>query len=208
MVVQTRLEEKWNTISHAAGAVMGLFGLVVLFLYNTNKPWSVFSIVVYGVSIIVLFSASALYHATKTEDKKRKFRIVDHISIYLLIAGTYTPVLLLLLPESKGWLLFCLVWGIAAVGTVLKLFFTGKFGVLSTLLYLVMGWLIVLDFEALKLLMNPDGIHLLWAGGAFYTIGIIFYAIEKIPFHHVIWHFFVLGGAICHYFMILNYVIR
>ncbi|CAM1367695.1 PAQR family membrane homeostasis protein TrhA [Tenacibaculum xiamenense] len=208
MDFQTPLEEKWNTISHAVGAFMGVFGLVALLMYNTNRPWSIFSIVIYGISIIVLFSASALYHAAKTEEKKRKFRIVDHISIYLLIAGTYTPVVLLLLAESKGWLLFYLVWGIALVGAILKLFFTGRFGFLSTLLYLVMGWLIVLDFQALKLAMNPEGIQLLWGGGAFYTIGIIFYAIKKIPFHHVIWHFFVLGGAICHYFMILNYVIR
>ncbi len=208
MDFQTPLEEKWNTISHAAGAVMGVFGLVGLLVYNTIQPWSIFSIVVYGVSIIILFSASALYHAMKTEEKKRKFRIVDHISIYLLIAGTYTPVVLLLLSDSKGWLLFSLVWGIALVGAILKLFYTGKFGFLSTLLYLVMGWLIVLDFQALELAMDPRGIQLLWAGGAFYTIGIIFYAIKKIPFHHVIWHFLVLGGAICHYFMILNYVIQ
>ena len=187
---------------------MGIFGLIGLLIYNENEPWSVFSIVVYGVSIVVLFSASALYHAMKTEDKKRKFRIIDHISIYLLIAGTYTPVVLLLLLDSKGWLLFSLVWGIALVGAILKLFYTGKFGFLSTLLYLVMGWLIVLDFQALELAMNQDGLHLLWAGGAFYTIGIIFYAVKKIPFHHVIWHFFVLGGAICHYFMVLNHVIK
>ena len=208
MDFQTPLEEKWNTISHAVGAIMGIFGLIGLLIYNENEPWSVFSIVVYGVSIVVLFSASALYHAMKTEDKKRKFRIIDHISIYLLIAGTYTPVVLLLLLDSKGWLLFSLVWGIALVGAILKLFYTGKFGFLSTLLYLVMGWLIVLDFQALELAMNQDGLHLLWAGGAFYTIGIIFYAVKKIPFHHVIWHFFVLGGAICHYFMVLNHVIK
>ena len=208
MDIQTPTEEKWNTISHAVGAVMGIFGLAILLLVNTNKPWSVFSIIVYGISVVVLFSASALYHATKTEERKRKFRIIDHISIYLLIAGTYTPVLLLLLSQSKGWLLFFIVWGIAFIGAILKLFYTGKYGFLSTFLYLFMGWLIVFDFEALKLAMSQDGLHLLWAGGAFYTIGIIFYAVKKIPFHHVIWHFFVLGGAICHYFMVLNHVIK
>ena len=174
---------------------------------STHKPWSTFSIIVYGLSVIILFSASALYHAAKSERKKQYYRIVDHVSIYLLIAGTYTPVVLLLLAFSKGWLLFWLVWGIAAIGAVLKLFFTGKFGIISTLLYLVMGWLIVIDFKALVEVMPANGLQLLMAGGAFYTIGIIFYAIRKIPFNHVIWHFFVLGGAICHYFMILNYVV-
>lgn len=207
MKAQTPFEEKLNTLSHALGAFLGVVGLIVLLLKSTHKPWSTFSIIVYGLSVIILFSASALYHAAKSERKKQYYRIVDHVSIYLLIAGTYTPVVLLLLAFSKGWLLFWLVWGIAAIGAVLKLFFTGKFGIISTLLYLVMGWLIVIDFKALVEVMPANGLQLLMAGGAFYTIGIIFYAIRKIPFNHVIWHFFVLGGAICHYFMILNYVV-
>ncbi|MGG8496333.1 PAQR family membrane homeostasis protein TrhA [Tenacibaculum sp. TC6] len=207
MKAQTAFEEKLNTLSHALGAFLGVVGLIVLLLKSTHKSWSTFSIIVYGLSVIILFSASALYHAAKSERKKQYYRIVDHVSIYLLIAGTYTPVVLLLLAFSKGWLLFWLVWGIAAIGAILKLFFTGKFGIISTLLYLVMGWLIMIDFKALVEVMPSNGLQLLMAGGAFYTIGIIFYAIRKIPFNHVIWHFFVLGGAICHYFMILNYVI-
>lgn len=207
MKAQTAFEEKLNTLSHALGAFLGVVGLIILLLKSSHKPWSTFSIIVYGLSVIILFSASALYHAAKSERKKQYYRIVDHVSIYLLIAGTYTPVVLLLLAFSKGWLLFWLVWGIAAIGAVLKLFFTGKFGIISTLLYLVMGWLIVIDFKALVEVMPANGLQLLMAGGAFYTIGIIFYAIRKIPFNHVIWHFFVLGGAICHYFMILNYVV-
>ena len=207
MKAQTAFEEKLNTLSHALGAFLGVVGLIILLLKSSHKPWSTFSIIVYGLSVIILFSASALYHAAKSERKKQYYRIVDHVSIYLLIAGTYTPVVLLLLAFSKGWLLFWLVWGVAAVGAILKLFFTGKFGIISTLLYLVMGWLIVIDFKALVEVMPANGLQLLMAGGAFYTIGIIFYAIRKIPFNHVIWHFFVLGGAICHYFMILNYVI-
>ena len=207
MKLQTSQEEKWNTISHAIGAFLGLLGLIALLNKETNNFWSTFSIVIYGISTIILFSASALYHATKTEEKKRKYRIIDHISIYFLIAGTYSPVVLGLLAESKGWLLFGLVWGIALVGSILKLFYTGKFKFLSTLLYLVMGWLIILDFEALKQAMDPKGIQLLWTGGVFYSIGIIFYMIKQIPFHHVIWHFFVLGGAISHYLMIFKYVV-
>lgn len=205
---QTAFEEKLNAITHGIGALLGIAALVLLILFETNKTrWSLFSVIIYGISIIVLFSASTLYHAVKDESKKHVFRIVDHISIYLLIAGTYTPVLLITLNESLGWPLFGVVWGIAAFGIVLKIFFTGKFGVFSTLLYLVMGWLIVFDFNNLSTLVNKDAIMLLFAGGIAYTGGIIFYAIEKIPYNHVIWHVFVLAGAICHFFMIFFYII-
>ncbi|GAA4304211.1 PAQR family membrane homeostasis protein TrhA [Aestuariibaculum suncheonense] len=208
MRVQTPLEEKLNATSHAIGAVFGAVGLVMLLLFNTHKtPYSLFSVVVYGLSIIVLFSASTLYHAVKHEKNKHYFRIVDHIGIYILIAGSYTPVLLISLTKSLSWPLFWVVWGIAAFGVVLKLFFTGRFSVFSTLLYLVMGWLIVFDFSHLSSVMQSNGILLLFAGGLAYTVGIIFYAIEKIPYNHVIWHLFVLAGAICHFFMIFFYVI-
>lgn len=124
-----------------------------------------------------------------------------------MIAGTYTPVLLILLKDSLGWPLFFAVWGIALFGTVLKLFFTGKFEIFSTLLYLIMGWLIVIDYTTLSAIIDPNGIFWLFAGGLFYTVGIVFYRVQKIPFNHVIWHFFVLAGAICNFFMIFWYVI-
>jgi hemolysin III len=164
-------------------------------------------VVVYGLSFIILFSASALYHSSKNENHKHYYRIVDHISIYLLIAGTYTPVTLITLSESRGWLLFGLVWGIAVFGVILKLFFTGRFEIFSTLLYLVMGWLIVFDFSYLVDHMATNGLLLLFSGGLFYTVGIVFYVVHKIPFNHLIWHLFVLAGAICHFFMIFFYVI-
>jgi len=143
----------------------------------------------------------------KDEKRKHYFRILDHISIYLLIAGTYTPVLLITLEQSLGWPLFWVVWGIAVFGVILKLFFTGRFEIFSTLLYLIMGWLIMFDFATLSSLMNPTGIYLFVAGGLCYTVGILFYAVHRIPFNHVIWHLFVLGGAICHFLMILLYVV-
>lgn len=205
---QTHLEEQLNTYSHGFGVLLGLVGLVLLLVYKTpNIPWSLFSVLVYGSSIIVLFMASTLYHSAQNESRKHYFRIVDHISIYLLIAGTYTPVLLLLLPDSSGWLLFWVVWGIAAFGVILKLFFTGKFEAFSTLLYLVMGWLIIFDYSALAAHIAPEGLRLLFYGGACYTLGIVFYALQKIPFNHVIWHLFVLAGAICHFLMVFWYVI-
>ncbi|GAB4162614.1 MAG: hemolysin III family protein [Winogradskyella sp.] len=209
MRTQTKQEELLNAWSHGIGAALGIVALVLLIVFSDNntKPWSLFSVIIYGISIIVLFLASTLYHAVKGERRKHYFRIIDHISIYLLIAGTYTPVLLILLRDSNGWPLFWIVWGIAAFGLILKLFFTGKFEVFSTLLYLVMGWLIIFDFSNLSDAIGPAGVLWLFAGGLSYTVGIIFYAIQRIPYNHVIWHLFVLGGAICHFFMIFNHVI-
>lgn len=205
---QSALEERLNAWSHGLGAALGIVGLVLLIVFlKQNTPYALFSVIVYGISIIILFLASTFYHAVSGERRKHYFRIVDHISIYLLIAGTYTPVLLITLPDSLGWVLFWIVWGIAAFGVILKLFFTGRFELFSTLLYLVMGWLIVFDFSTLANRMENNGLLLLFSGGLFYTVGIVFYAIDKIPYNHVIWHFFVLGGAICHFFMVYFFVI-
>lgn len=205
---QSDFEERLNAWTHGLGALLGIAGLVLLISYSKHKTdWSLFSVILYGFSIILLFSASALYHSVKGEKRRYYFRIIDHVSIYVLIAGTYTPVVLIGLSESMGWHLFWIVWAIAGFGLILKLFFTGKFEIFSTLLYVLMGWLIVLDFSNLSTLLGTNGIALLVAGGAFYTIGILFYIVERIPYHHVIWHLFVLGGAICHYLMIFLYVI-
>jgi hemolysin III len=165
------------------------------------------SIVFYGLSIIILYTSSTIYHAIEDIKWKSIWRKLDHISIYLLIAGTYTPVSLIVLEKGSGWLIFWIVWGIAIFGTVLKIFFTGKLEFLSVLLYLVMGWLVVIDFQSLIENTTFYGLNLLMIGGAFYTLGIIFYAIERIPYNHVIWHFFVLGGSISHYIFILTDVI-
>lgn len=205
---QTELEEQLNALSHGMAALLGIVALVLLIIFNSNKTeYSLFSVIIYGISIIVLFSVSALYHAIKREKHKHVFRVLDHISIYLLIAGTYTPVCLIALEQSKGWHLFWVVWGIAALGFILKLFFTGRFEALSLMLYLAMGWLVVFDFTYLSQTLGPQGILWLFAGGLFYTLGIVFYAIERIPYNHVIWHVFVLAGALCHFFMVFWYVI-
>ena len=208
MRLQTDFEEKLNAWSHGLGAVLGLIGLILLVVFlQKETPYALLSVIVYGLSIVILFLASTFYHSVRSERRKHYFRILDHISIYILIAGTYTPVLLIILPDSLGWQLLYIVWGIAAFGLILKIFFTGRFEIFSTLLYLVMGWLIIFDFPALIERMASNGVYLLYAGGAFYTIGIIFYIFQRIPFNHVIWHFFVLGGAICHFLMIYWYVI-
>ncbi|MUU78443.1 PAQR family membrane homeostasis protein TrhA [Winogradskyella endarachnes] len=208
MRVQTKHEEKLNAWTHGFGAVLGLVALILFIIKTDNaQPWHLFSVIVYGLSIIILFTASTLYHSIEDEKQKHYFRIVDHVSIYLLIAGTYTPILLISLTESLGWTLFWTVWGIALFGVILKLFFTGRFEIFSTLLYLVMGWLIIFDFTNASAALGSQGVLWLFAGGLFYTVGIIFYAFHKIPYNHVIWHLFVLAGAICHFFMIYMYVI-
>lgn len=208
MLVKISLEEKLNTLSHTFGALMGIVALVLLITFNSNKTdWSSFSVIIYGLSIIILFTASALYHATKDVSYNHIFRIIDHISIYVLIAGTYTPICLILLEQSLGHTLFWIEWGIAFFGMVLKIFFTGRLEVFSITLYLVMGWLIVFDFSNLSQAIGNKGILLLFAGGLAYTVGIVFYAIKKIPYNHVIWHLFVLAGAMFHFFMIFFYVI-
>ena len=207
MRLQSPFEEKLNALTHGIGAFLSLIGLTLLIAFDTNKtPNSLFSVIVYGSSVLLLFTASTLYHSAKDDKKKHYFRILDHISIYFLIAGTYTPVLVIILFDSLGWILLYIVWGIAAFGIVLKLFFTGKYEIFSTLLYLAMGWLIVFDFSELSYKINEGKLFLI-TGGVSYTIGIVFYAIKSIPYNHVIWHLFVLMGALCHFLMIFYYVI-
>jgi hemolysin III len=201
-------EELLNTISHVVGTVFGIVGLFLLLTKNSEKnTYATISIVVYSLTFILMFVASSLYHYVSNIEIKRKLRIVDHINIYFLIAGTYTPICLIALVNGKGWTIFYIVWGIAAIGTLLKLFFIGKFEILSLILYLAMGWLAVYDFESIEKYVSSEGVQLLFLGGAFYTLGIFFYAIDKIPYNHFIWHLFVLGGAVSHWLMIYNYVV-
>lgn len=195
-------EEKWNAYSHALGIVLAILGSMYLFQKDLESTLLFWSVMVYCISLVLLFSASTVYHAIKNPKLKKKLRVLDHISIYYLIAGTYTPVCFTILIDSKGWLLFYLVWGTALLGTVLKLFFTGKFEVFSLLLYAIMGWIVVIDMSYLIQNMSSEGLFWLSTGGAFYTIGILFYAIKRIPYNHLIWHFFVLGGAISHWMLI------
>ncbi|AEM71294.1 channel protein, hemolysin III family [Allomuricauda ruestringensis DSM 13258] len=199
------LEEKLNAYSHALGIVLAGIGGLLLFKNDLESiPFMKGSIIAYTSSLLLLFTASTIYHAVQNPKLKKRLRILDHISIYYLIAGTYTPVCLSVLLPSKGWLLFYLVWGIALFGTILKIFFTGRFEAFSLVLYGVMGWLIVIDLPYLVEYMSSSGLLYLAAGGAFYTIGIVFYAVKKIPYNHLIWHFFVLGGAISHWLLVLE----
>ena len=197
------VEERWNAYSHGIGIALGVLGAYFLFSRQIQST-NFWSILIYSASNILLFTASTWYHSATHPPLKRKLRILDHISIYYLIAGTYTPISIWVLKDSNGILLLWLVWGIAIFGTFLKLFFTGRFEVFSLMLYGIMGWLIVIDFTFLIEQMNYKGLLYLAIGGAFYTLGMFFYAYKRIPYNHLIWHFFVLGGAISHWFMIYS----
>ncbi|MDC6389903.1 hemolysin III family protein [Maribacter sp. PR1] len=196
-------EEIYNTVSHIVGTLFSIIGFIILLNVNTNKSeYAGLSLIIYSVTLVSMFSVSSAYHIVLSEHYKRKLRILDHINIYYLIAGTYTPVALITLLNGNGWFIFYIVWFIAALGTLLKLFFTGRYEYISLFLYLGMGWLIIFDFENLMNNTTTIGVFLLFLGGLFYTVGILFYAIEKIRYNHFIWHLFVLAGAICHWFFI------
>lgn len=202
--IQDTREEKWNVATHLIGLIIGALAGVALFIlaYNPRIPYLSVSIIVYVLSLIVLYAASTAYHYAVRPTLKKRFRIFDHLSIYILIAGTYTPVCLLALPSESGiWLLFA-VWGIALVGTLFKLFLTGKFDKFSAILYLAMGWLAILEADALIESLGTGALTALIIGGAFYTIGVVFYLWEKLYFHHVIWHLFVLAGSTAHFVMV------
>ncbi|MAO09257.1 MAG: hemolysin III family protein [Alteromonas sp.] len=196
----TKEEELWNIITHGAGVLLSLLGVILLLLFNERaNDFSILSIILYSGSLLFLYSASTLYHLVTKPRLKHFFRKLDHIGIYFLIAGTYTPVALISLVDTSGWTIFWTVWIIAIIGTLLKIFFTGKFEKLSLLLYLAMGWLIVFDLQNVWNLHSALGITLLGLGGVFYTLGTIFYANDKIPYNHAIWHCFVLAGSISHF---------
>jgi hemolysin III len=168
---------------------------------------AIVSAAIFGTTLIVMYGSSTLYHAITHTKVKKVFQQFDHASIYFLIAGTYTPVTLLALGGAWGWSIFSVVWGAAIVGIFLKFAYPGRFEKLSLMLYLLMGWMIVIATEPLLSSMESAGLWLLLAGGLSYTVGIIFYVWDKLTFNHAIWHLFVLGGSILHYFMVLIYII-
>ncbi|MCA9922720.1 MAG: hemolysin III family protein [Anaerolineales bacterium] len=202
-------EEIWNGITHGIGAGLSIAGLTVLVLLAAmnGDSWRVVSFSIYGSTLVLLYLASTLYHSIQIPKVKQILRRFDHAAIYLLIAGTYTPFLLVNLRGRLGWTLLAVVWGIALVGIVFRTIFFGRFEVLATIGYVLMGWLIVVAFKEMLLVIPPGGIALIIAGGLTYTVGVIFYAWKKLPYNHAIWHLFVLGGSICHYFAMLFHVL-
>ena len=201
-------EEKLNIWSHAFGIFLSIIALVLLIIKAVQQDniWMMISFPIFGVSLILLYLASTLYHASKEPQKRFKLKVFDHAAIYVLIAGSYTPFTLVSLNGETGWLIFSMVWVMAFTGIILKLFFTGKFKVISTAMYVLMGWLIVFYFQDLTARLHEKGVFYLILGGVLYTIGAILYSIKKIKFNHAIFHFFVLAGSFCHFLSIYLYV--
>ena len=201
-------EEKLNIWSHAFGIFLSIIALVLLIIKAVQQDniWMMISFPIFGVSLILLYLASTLYHASQEPQKRFKLKVFDHAAIYVLIAGSYTPFTLVSLNGETGLLIFSMVWVMAFTGIILKLFFTGKFKIVSTAMYVLMGWLIIFYFQDLTAHLHEKGVFYLILGGVLYTIGAILYSIKKIKFNHAIFHFFVLAGSFCHFLSIYLYV--
>jgi len=202
-------EEIASSITHGIGAVLSLAGAAWLIIYAAlyGNAWHIVSVSVFGFSLIVLFTMSTLYHSFQKPRVKKIFRILDHASIFILIAGTYTPFTLVSLRGEWGWTLFGIVWGLAVAGIISKVFLIEKWPALSTAIYIAMGWLIVIATRPLLAAIPTGGLVFLLAGGLCYTAGTVFYVVKRIPYHHMIWHLFVLAGSLCHFFAVMMYII-
>ena len=204
----TPAEEKINVLSHGSGLILSVTGLILLVVKASlfGDVWHIVSFSIFGVSLCLLYCASTIYHYSRIPKIRKRLKIFDHASIYVLIAGTYTPIALVTLHGTIGWILFGVAWGSALTGIVLKLFFTGKYNRLSTSMYLLMGWIVVLVAKPLINSLPANGMIWLIAGGIAYTIGAILYSIPSIKFNHAVFNLFVLIGSFCHFMMIYFYV--
>ena len=206
---QKNTEEILNYASHGIAAIASIFGIIVLIINSSKQEWSLFSAIVYGSSLIILYTFSTLYHMATNQKIKHIYRIIDHCSIFVLIAGTYTPILLVSIRGSTGWWMFGIQWSLVLIGLIFKLFYTGKYESISLLIYIIMGWMIVFKWNYLTSAISDSAFYLLLAGGIIYTIGIFFYLLDsKIKYFHFVWHLFVIIGSTLHYVMIFKYVIN
>ena len=206
--IDTNNEEFWNTVTHFTGLILTLIGIPFLFFYNTHISFlSLFSLSLFSLGLVMVYGFSTIYHRVSEINLKRKLKVLDHISVFYLILGSYAPVCLITLYDYSGVFIFSAVLIIAIIGTILKIFYTGRLEILFLLFYLTMGWLILIDIRTLFDIINTKAKVLLIAGGISYTVGVLFYAFDKIKFFHSIWHVFVLAGSVFHYSMILFYII-
>ncbi|OMF22367.1 hemolysin D [Paenibacillus sp. FSL H8-0548] len=205
----SKREEVANAVTHGIGAVLSIAALVVLIVFAATKGTAVHvvSFTIYGSAMLLLYAASTLVHSTPEGKAKRVFESLDHSFIYVFIAGTYTPILLHIVQGKLGWVLFGIVWGAAVIGAGFKAFFASRFLFTSTILYILMGWIIVFAWKLLTEHLAPGGVQLLVTGGLLYTFGTVFYMWRSFPYHHAVWHLFVLAGSIVHFFAILLYVL-
>jgi len=199
-------EEIANAVSHGIGIALSITGLIFLVLkgIEASSALAVTAGAIFGATLILLYTASTLYHSIPKKSVKPVLRRLDHIAIYLLIAGTYTPFMLVGVGGAWGWSILGTIWGLALAGFVFKIFFIGRWGKTSTAIYVFMGWLCVIAIKPMLENLPSTSLWLLAAGGLFYTSGVIFYGWKKLPYSHAIWHLFVLGGSVCHYFAVMH----
>jgi len=207
--IYTKREEIANAITHGVGALLSIVALVYLLIYSINHGSAahIVSFSIYGASMILLYLCSTLLHSLREGKLKDIFEMLDHASIYVFIAGSYTPILLLVVKGSLGITLLSVVWSIALVGIIFKVFFTKRFLFLSTMIYIGMGWLIVFAIDPVIERLAFEGLTMLVMGGVLYTVGTIFYMWRLFPFHHAVWHLFVVGGSAFHFFTMFFYVL-
>ncbi len=200
-------EEIANSLTHGLGIIFSITGMVVLMVSTSGSGdfWRIVSCAVFGIALILLYTTSTLYHGIQVPNVKSLMRILDHSAIFLLIAGTYTPFTLVNLRGPWGWSLFGVIWGIALLGIIFQMTLLRKWVGISVALYVLMGWAIVVAIKQLLAAVAPSGLILLLAGGLAYTCGVVFYVWRKLPYHHAIWHLFVLAGSAFHYFAVLFY---
>lgn len=207
-VSKWNIEEILNAVTHGIGAVLALTALLaMLWIYNDGGTWHLMSCVIYGGSLVLLYLMSTLYHSFTNEKLKAWFKFFDHAAIYIVIAGNYTPFALIPLHGSFGWTIFGVVWTLAALGVIFQLFFVRRFRILATICYLLMGWFAVVMIQPLQEMLPIEAIYWMVGGGLFYTVGAVFYLIKRIPYHHAIWHLFVLAGSAAHFVAIVHFVL-
>ena len=202
-------EELANSLTHGLGAGLSVAGLVLLVVSSSRfgNAWHVVSTAIFGTTLVLLYTSSTLYHSFRGAQIKQVLRKLDHAAIFLLIAGTYTPFVLVTLRGPWGWSLFGVVWGLAIIGVALKFWFAGRYRLVSTLIYLGMGWLVMVAIKPLMAALPSGGLTLLVAGGLCYTGGAAFYLWKRLPYQHALWHLFVLGGSACHWTAVFLHVV-
>ncbi len=202
-------EEIANSVTHGVGVVLSIGGLAILTAFASvlGNAWHIVSSSIFGATLILLYASSTLYHSIQLPRVKRVLQVIDHSAIFLLIAGTYTPFTLVTLRGAWGWTIFGVVWGLAVTGIIFQVTRLRKWPVISLALYVGMGWVVVVATKPLLAAIDPRGLLLLLLGGLSYTAGIVFYVWRRLPYHHAIWHIFVLAGSALHFFAILFYVI-
>ena len=211
--IHHRIEEWLNSATHGIGAILSVIGTIALIVGATQlgDTWKLVSFSIFGASLILLYMASALYHGARQPELKKAFKTLDHCAIFLLIAGTYTPFLLVNMRGTVGWTLFAVIWSLALTGVVLKIIFKNRFKLARVGIYIAMGWLITFASSDLVASLSETALYLTIAGGVVYTAGVVFYLADRIPYMHAVWHLFVIGGSALHfsaiYYGVLPYTV-